>query len=374
MSLIDPHEHLDKLTKHLGVALLISDRGADFDLDDTPESEFLTFCPELSTAFSWLTENVTLKWRKADEEALKSQQRHRWLARIALTMGTAAIVLAVVQLSIKLTASRFAMLTLTIEAVAVGAAFLAVIIGITTKADRRWLGKRHLAERLRMLKFRALEQLFCKDREAWQTWVEQQLEQLGSADDFTSIKKWSKAGEIEPAAMKSRDCSAELAEALTIYYRYKRLEFQGNYFKNRAKIYLRQANSWRRLNLPVFLTSVCFVLAHFVAEWFAHKAEISGNKLLAEDWGNAAVWCVALAAIIPIIGGGVRAWFAAFQVPLSASLYAAKYQALQRAITHLKETSGDIQATVDHITQYEHFLEHEHRDWLRLLLETEWFI
>lgn len=371
MSTTNTREKLEALEAHLSSAVLADDRGSNFDLDDIPDKDFLSSFTELDTALSWLNDHVGEKWRKADQEALKSQKRHRWFARFALSMGTISIVLAVVQLAIELTASQFSRLALIIEAVAITAALVAVILGLVTRADRRWLAKRHLAERLRMLKFRALEQLFCKDPKEWEAWVATEMEQLASADDFNSVKKWSNAGEIEPTEMKPCVCSVELAEALTTYYHHKRLAFQGNYFKSRAEKNLRLTHFWRRLNLPVFLTSVGFVLAHFVAERLSHDA---GDVSLKIYWKNIGIWCVALAAIIPIVATGVRAWFAAFQVPLSASLFAAKYQALQRAITTLKETPADIQATVSHISRYEHFLEHEHRDWLRLLLETEWFL
>ena len=77
----------------------------------------------------------------------------------------------------------------------------------------------------------------------------------------------------------------------------------------------------------------------------------------------AAVWCVAFAAIIPVSGLGMHAWFAAFELPCSASLFAAKHQALVRAATHLQQDSGNVPATLRHICQVEHFLEHEHREW-----------
>jgi hypothetical protein len=161
---------------------------------------------------------------------------------------------------------------------------------------------------------------------------------------------------------------------LTIYYRIKRLDFQANYFKTRHDTYARQTGGWRHLNLPLFLASVFFVLAHFAAEFWDHHLQSVGDPHGAQVWYNIAIWCVVLAAVLPVLGIGVRAWFAAFELPRSASLFAAKHRALVRASAHLQEDSTDIAATLRHMAQSEHFLEHEHREWLRLLSDSEWFL
>ena len=265
---------------------------------------------------------------------------------------------------------------LVLEAIAVVAAFLAVVVGITTKFNRQWLGQRHLAERLRMLKFRALEELWYRDSASWQKWLADRLGELKGADNFEKVDRWSEEGEVEPldSHLANRALESNLAQALTIYYRIKRLVFQANYFKRRHDEFEKQTGIWNHLSLPFFLVSVFCVLAHFAAEFWDRHLVHAGNEHAAEIWHDIAIWFVALAAVIPVLGIGIRAWFAAFELPRSASLFAAKSKALVVAAAHLQQDHNNVAATLRHIAQDEHFLEHEHREWLRLLLDTEWFL
>ncbi|MGH9966993.1 MAG: DUF4231 domain-containing protein [Pyrinomonadaceae bacterium] len=366
-----------ELENHLAAQLKFSERRGSFDMDDGPEAKALAPFPELKAALDWLDSKLGEKWRLADQEALNCQSYHRRLARIAIATGTAAIVLAIVQLSIKLTAPSLTVVGLILEASAIAAAVIAVAVGLRTKFDRRWLAQRHLAERLRMLKFRALEQLWCSEQSKWYQWVKEQITSLQGIEDAKEIRgkigEWSTGGLIEPDLATSLACEPDLSlvRALTIYYRFKRVEFQADYFDRRRKDFKKETGRWLHLNLPLFLTSVGCVIAHFALEYFATRA---GSEPLASLLEDLAVWFVALAAIIPVLGLGMRAWFAAFELPRSASLFAAKYQALKHLTNQLEQDSAKVLPTLHHLAQTEHFLEHEHREWLRLLAETEWFL
>jgi hypothetical protein len=368
---------LKDLEEHLAAQAKLPERLGTFDMDDEPESEFLAPFPQLYEALVWLKNNLGERWRKADQEALNCQRQHRRLARVAIATGTLAIVLAVVQLSIKLTLPGLAVIALALEAIAVAAAVVAVALGLRAKFDRRWLAQRHLAERLRMLKFRALEQLWCREPSAWNSWVEAQIKELEGIEDPKKIRrkieKWSTEELIEPALATSLKCNPDpnLERALMIYYSYKRVEFQADYFDRRRKTFQKETWRWLRLNLPLFLIGVGCVIAHFALEYFATRTNNAASSKLLEDL---AVWFVALAAIIPVLGLGVRAWFAAFELPRSANLFAAKHRALKHLTKQLEQDSGEVLPTVHHMAQAEHFLEHEHREWLRLLSDTEWFL
>jgi hypothetical protein len=369
-------EPLKQLEDHLAAQLGLAKREADFDMDDAPEETVLAPFVELHDALRWLSGHVVQKWRVADQDALRSQTRHQLLARVAIGSGTAAIVLAIAQLSIKLTLPWLTTAALGLDLIAILAAVAAVLLGVIAKYNRGWLGQRHLAERLRMLKFRALEQLWCHDRPSWEKWVTKELHSLNSPEDFGAVREWSEGGEVEAdvPAWAGDEPNRQLWLAFAAYYRSKRLDFQAKYFSRRRDAYESQIGGWRRhLNLPLFFASVICVLAHFALEagainQSAASAELSGS------WDEIlAVWFVALAAIIPVMGLGIRAFFAAFELPRSASLYAAKQQALVNAAKRLSE-SRNFAAGLSHIAQDEHFLEDEHREWLRLLIDTEWFL
>lgn len=70
----------------------------------------------------------------------------------------------------------------------------------------------------------------------------------------------------------------------------------------------------------------------------------------------------------------VRAWIGAFERIRSAHSYEAKHHALEKCTKDLKCDEADCAATMHHIAHVEHFIEHEHREWLRLLLDAEWFL
>ena len=65
---------------------------------------------------------------------------------------------------------------------------------------------------------------------------------------------------------------------------------------------------------------------------------------------------------------------AAFELPRSASLFGSKRYALVSAGSQLERDRGDIALTQRHIEEIEHFLENEHREWLRLLRDSEWYL
>lgn len=367
------NDPLKELTEHLASQVKLPERRGDFDMDDEPEAEALAHFAELKAALDWLENNLAERWRVADREALNCQKQHRRLARIAIATGTSAIALAVVQLSIKLTLPGLTVVALVLEAIAIAAAVIAVFVGLRAKFDRRWLGQRHLAERLRMLKFRALEQLWCFEQSPWHQWVEQKLTFLEGVEDSERIEAWSTEELIEPDLTASLKCepSPGLLRALTIYYRFKRVEFQADYFDRRRKDFKRETGHWLDLTLPLFLISVGCVIAHFALEYLATRADSEALGKLLE---HLAVWFVALAAIIPVLGLGIRAWFAVFELPRSASLFAAKYRALTHLTGQLEQDEGQVLPTLHHMERAELFLEHEHHEWLRLLWDTEWFL
>ena len=100
MSSVETTPELTILADHLSREVANPARYSDFDMNDDPDADFLKPFSQLLTGLAWLNENVGKPWRKIDQEALRCQARHRFLARVAITSGIAAIILAVVQLSV----------------------------------------------------------------------------------------------------------------------------------------------------------------------------------------------------------------------------------------------------------------------------------
>ena len=371
---INIHVALELLEAHLARQLDKNRLRQDsFDMEDAPEAQALTPFPELKAGLDWLEENVTLLWRDADKNARQSQTQHKSLAGIAIVGGFVAIILAIIQLAIKATATTGRLETASVLEVfiAIGTA-IAVGFGLYAKVNHHWLEQRNLAERLRLIKYSALVQ-FCSLNADWQGWVKKQLDAIKQAPDFQKVEAWSVGGDVDPAVPSGSKCDPQSGSfgALVLYYQYKRIQFQAQYFERRMGDYQGKIPRWLRpADLPVFFFSVFLVVVHIVAQHYADRLIF----LTRAHWGAAAVWFGASAAILPILSLGIHALVGAFELPRSASLCLAKKQALESAAMRLRQDSGNALATIGHMSNVEHFLEHEHREWLRLIIETKWFV
>jgi len=372
---IDP---LEGLQSHLAAQLGRSDREDAFDLDDRPEMEALAPFGPLAKALRFLDETIREPWQLANDTAKQHQKRHRRLASVAIITGGTSVALAIIQLALLKSWTELKDWAALLEGIAVVAGLIAVVVGLGAKFDRHWLLQRHLAQRLRMLKFQSLArtELWCGDEAKWQDWVRAEVEALKHTDSFKQVKEWSGVGKTAPETAVPANCGAtpEQVRALAAYYACKRLKFQSAYFLRQSERYRRRVWHWPHLGLPLFFLSVLAVLLHFLAEYVGPREYNAGRAAVAHFWELVAIWGVAAAALIPVLSFGVRAWFSAFELPRSASLFAAKHYALDHAAAHAPEDTPDLAATLRHIAQNEHFLEHELREWLRLLLEAEWFL
>jgi hypothetical protein len=352
---------------------------ANFDMDDTPELPWLKPFPQLYNAVAWLDEHVTTRWREADAEAIRHQIRHQWLARMAVATGVGAIILAVVLLALKQSWPESIAAVVWIEGITVLAGVISVGMGLWAKSDRKWLGCRHRAERLRMLKFRALArtELWSGQDALWRAWVENEIATLPAPDDLDHMENWSREDTAESESPSVGTLSAEPAtrRALAAYYRHKRLLNQADYFDRKGK----QAGASWALGMHhhrerLFFTTIGFVLFHFVADYLAGRMEDQHLGGVAHAWELVSLWSIVLAAVLPVAGIGVRAWSAAFELSRKARSFAAKHQAMHKAVARLGNGTDELRVILAHLRHDELFLEQEHREWLRLLLDAEWFL
>ncbi len=372
-------------------------RELDFDLDDGPELPMLAPFPRLQEAVEHLQTTLLPNWRIADHAAIRHQQNHRTLARIVIGMGTAAIIFAVLQMAVANELTSLHTLTRVLEGVAVAAGVVTVGLGLWTKGDRKWLCERNRAERLRMLKFKALgwEEIWSGDLTAWKNRVETELGQLTGVLSEEHLHEWS---ENERPRTESPPTSAAWKgdasfPAIKSYYQLKRLDFQRRYFEKRIREHRAAARPWRHLSLPVFLISTICVLLHFVGDALEESAEAGSRNSQpsmvvsppvehikpdstnpkAAMWQRVAVWSLTFAIIIPVAGLGVRVWLGAFEPHRSANLYACKNRAVEDLRKRLASPT-EPHAWATYVSETEFFFENEHREWLHLMLETEWML
>ena len=352
----------------------------DFDMDDSPDFIKLEPFPLLHDALELLETTVADFWRKVDRDAILYQTRHRWLAGIAAATGSGAIILAVVQLALKQSWPSLTFLAAWLEGLTVLACFVSVLVGLCAKSDRKWLDCRHRAERLRMLKFKALSrvELWNEEWDQWQAWVKSQIQTLLGSDDPRQVEQWANddSAEAEPQVSENLLPSHQhTRRALVVYYRHKRLLYQAAYFELEGK---QAAASWevklRRRRELLFFVTIAFVLFHFAAHSFANHIDKQDHAAAARAWELASVWGLVVAAGLPVAAIGVRAWSAAFELARKARCFEAKRRALVKAVERLGNGTDELPLTLGHISHSELFLEQEHREWLRLLLEAEWFL
>jgi hypothetical protein len=358
--------------EHLQAQLREPSRRYDMDMVDGPEHKYLITYGELHDALTFLRAVVAVPYNVANSAAGAHQRRHRWLARTAILTGAGALMLAILQLGLLNTNPSWTEPAAYMEVVAAIAGVIAVAVGATAKFDRHWFIQRHLAERLRMLKFRSLGQpdLWCGKTEAWKKWVTDQVGQVREIAGIEAVKSWAEGDAAAPLEPIPADCVAdsEVLCAYSNYYRWKRVEFQAAYFSIQAAKY-RRARPLARLGLPLFFMAITAVVIHIIADIISHHIVSTRGQAA---WHLLAVWALVLAAMLPVVNLCVRAWLGAFEHLRSASLFEAKHHALIHISGQLDAECGKLPQMTRIVAHVEHFLEHEHREWLRLMLEAEW--
>lgn len=366
------------LAEHLERELSRPERTYTLDMEDTPEKPALTAFGALARALQCLNREILDQYRRADSTAIDRQAKHRRLARIAIVTGGLAVALAVLQLAVTRGSPQLTTLTATFEGVAVAAGLIAVVLGLRAKYDHQWLIQRHRAERLRMLKFRALgwPALWCGSFDSWNEEITRQVRAIAAISTIDDVKKWAESEEAEPFHQVPTGCTESESDvrACAIYYRYKRALFQAAYFGRQSSRYRHQVRPVAHLGLRLFFGSIAVTLFHFGADFLAHRCEGAGETGAFFVWQAMATSALTLAVLLPILSFCVRAWIGAFEHTRSASLFEAKAHALTGISESLKRDETDLAETMRHISHIEHFLEHEHREWLRLLLDAEWFL
>jgi len=339
-------------------------RSKDFDVDDGPELEGLDprLCPTTHAALVELNRILVPAWREVDARAIRNQTRHRSIAAAAIGFGTVATLAAILQLMaghFGVEGARVAGILGQIEIATLSATALAIVAGIVGSIHHGWLAQRQAAERLRSLKFASLSwpELW-SDLPAWKTLLAAEVGRLRVLDK-SGAHHWVDVESVEPPAPEPPCCVASPSDlaACAALFRVKRLGFQREYFRRQANRNRRRswiAGRWVGLSLS---------LATFVV------VALHGSHLLREPYE---VMAIALAAILPVIGFGLRAWVAAFEVARSRALFDAKAGAIEDFIERHRHATVTLDHLVRDIARGEAFLVAEHREWYRLQREAEW--
>jgi hypothetical protein len=345
------------------------------DMVDEQELRNPSLDPVLRQALAAVQETLLPVYAAADQRAIVSQSRHRLIATLAAVTGTLAVLFAIGELGSKALGFEASPWVPHVEAIFLFACLVSVVLGLTASLQTGWLGERHKAELCRMLKFRLLAR-----PELWTGRMEEWRRQL--AEETAAIRpiggkaaKEAARLDLEPDPLPdipAGTLSAASIRVLADYYLAKRLDFQRGFYASRVARYHERDRRLRHLPPLCFFASVAAALLNYLVQAFErHGLGAAGGIAV---FG---VYLLVLAAAVPVIGTGVRTYRMAYEFARSASLFQAKLAALdhfKQGLQHdLAAHPQDASAILRRLWQCENFFEHEHHEWLRLMLEAEWF-
>jgi hypothetical protein len=338
------------------------------DMHDSPRD--MPPSQPLRDALTLCQNTVEVGYRKADASARCHQRYHRLLTVIAASFGTTAVLLAIVQLS-----GLFrGMWPVQISGIAVAFALIAVITGLVSSQRLSWLLERHRAERYRLLKFRFLidPALWGGEEERAKSRMDRLTDEVDNirALNRQALRRWIDEDEVPeaPIPLPPSKTGESTVRDLIEYYQKKRLGVQMDYFAGRVRRNVRMHRYTWFLPPLFFFSSVLAVSGHFiydiVASAHGFQAEVTTSNLF--------VLFVVLAAAFPVVGAGVRTLRTAYEFARNNSRFRAKLVALSRLAERLQQENGP-EAIFRDLWSCEQILESEHREWLRLMIEGEWF-
>jgi hypothetical protein len=322
--------------------------------------------PLLRVQLAACDEILVKPFNEFDTAAIKHQRDHRIITLVSAMCGTLAVLFAIVSLSRIFTG----MYVVVFEVIAVAIAFAAVILGGYAALQSRWLSDRHKAERCRLLKFRYLidPSLWLDNAEAIAKRtirLREEYEEIRT----TSLHKWMDDDALPdiPIIEHGADYSPTVLKELTDYYLAKRLTVQMNFFASRTRGNTFMDKWTRHIPPFFFFISVMAALAHFAHDIFSPGHEAPAHGL--SEWS---LLLIMVAAAMPVLGAGVRTVRTAYEFARNTVRYRAKLITLKRLKERLPH---EMEAFVifHELWCSEQILESEHREWLRLMIDAEWF-
>jgi hypothetical protein len=302
-----------------------------------------------------LSHEIFRHYRGSDRAAVRGQRRHEIVVVLVGVFGTLAILVALAELArVPIPASA--------EIIAVGIAAAGVALGLFAALQHSWLLRRHQAERYQLLMWGLLI-----DPHLWSpsaaaaaavlTKVEANLRRLQRLS-YKNVEAWldgdERLSEIDERAGPS-------PPSLTSLYCEVRLRGQARYFSDRSRSHRRLDRWTRRIPLSAFILSVAAALGHFARDVVIRDSEV-----------GVGLWLLCAAAGIPILAGAVRIIRAALEPARNSSRYHGKHKLIEGLIRRIQHEDRGTGALFRDYLHGEQLLEAEHREWLRLMVESEW--
>ncbi len=366
------------------------------DMHDTPE-EMAQWGP-LAAALQSCQDIVEPAYQAADHTAVHFQRQHQAITVAAAVFGTFAVLFAILQLPRII--SGFVVSIPVAEGITAAIAFIAVLLGIFTLRQVRWMFLRHKAERFKFLKFHFLidPHLWGADpdeRERTAQWLKYSANKIAELTN-EELETWAEHGILpeESASLAGSKADAYTLYKLVDYYLTKRCRNQLKYFERKAQQFSSRDRYIKALPRLLFFGSIFAALMHFSLDLFEtyllpHGEVAAQTAEAATETAppiNLTVALILVAASLPVIGAGVRTFRSAYQLARNTSRYKAAFEAIKLPAERLELDAGrlyglyaeghtavDAHDVFRDMWRCEQILEAEHREWLRLMMEADWF-
>ncbi len=349
--------------------------------DPGPLGEFLRLCRD----------HLTKPFRHADREAIESQRWHRRVTGSAAVLGGFSLVLAAVNIAMPLLFGPPGILA---EAVLAVLATILVFTGILRGWHGDWLLRRFQAEQLRLAKFRFLvnPDFWCEGAAAAPGPRDRFLREIERIEALQEEDLASVAADENVPTLPSGAACGSIPDALRLeilaYYRRQRLAAQIAYFSATG----RRKRRWYQSPalLPgVFFVSVLCVALHAWAHRVSHShrgesatvtaatAKTSESAAPAESrfpQGVEGLGALALALSLGLPGGwaAVRTWRTANEFGRNRTRSLARFHSLSKVADRLR-AQAPAEDVFSDLGLCEHILAADQGEWLRLMLEAEWY-
>jgi hypothetical protein len=382
-----------------------AEKPGDYDMKDSQND--LQRWPKLAPVLQDCETTLGEAYRGADSISRKYHFRHKVAGIVAAFGGMFAVLFAIAQLAIAQLPKKLPLEQLPLElslvrglfgetahvweAVAAFAALVAVVVGLRVALSKEWLVEREKAERCRFEKFG-----FLISPEAWsdpsnvrQAWLSRRVEDIDALNRRV-LKRLAEEAEkdSEPTSLgaAARIDKATL-DQLVDYYRVKRLRYQLRYFERQAK--RRDLWDWLTWIVPFmfFFLSIAAAFAHYfhvlveplldtfptvISEQILNVIGTQHSSQDSNELDIVSLRLILAAACLPVIGAAVRILRTAHEFGRNTLRFRATSNNLKRLDLALQKPP-DSPAKLKILHEVEEVLEAERREWLRLMLEAEWF-
>lgn len=321
---------------------------------------------------------ISVPYWKANFNASRLQKRHQLIIDLALWFGTLSIIFAIIQLPSLYSPQRYKPSLVVAEFVAALATGVFVFWGVKSAVHHEWLLERHKAEQLRFLKYRSLLELAAlssRDSDLL-TWKSNLQERVRTINHLTAghLRFWLSDNATPPELLRPAHpaFSEKDIAKLSQYYRQKRLDVQASYFSQKAEKELERDWITRIFPPMFFLLGIACACGHFILDLVVRFLE---RRQLSVDvtWHHpVSVALIEAAAIFPVVGSAIRTYRGAHEPSRNNTRFRAAFVELGRLGERLV-TETKPEAILEYLGRSEEILQVEHRDWLRLMTEAEWF-